>query len=146
MEGHRIPTWTIKWWTFKEAAVRYIHYAVYSSFNRDPTRPVSLTKSAQTPPTPADRVVKPQPKANPRPNPTNIAITNANPDPPSPADRVVPILALGRSTLWAGFVSDIGRVGSGWPWVVVWRKIPRVVNRRRPVVVPSTFIQERLIV
>ena len=74
--------------------------------------------STTTTTTPADRVIKPQPKANPT-QPDQYRYSNANPDPPTPADRVVPILALGRRTLWAGFLSDIGRVGSGWPWLVV---------------------------
>ena len=101
----------------------YTPWAFTSNHNNPrPTRP-NPTNAANTnanpdPPTPADRVIKPQPKANPT-QPDQYRYSNANPDPPTPADRVVPILALGLSTLWVGFLSDIGRIGSGWPWVVV---------------------------
>ena len=107
---------------------RFIRAPIYdpwvftSNHNPRPTRPnptnIANTNVNPDSPTPADRVIKPQPKANPT-QPDQYRYSNANPDPPTPADRVVPILALGRRTLWASFLSDIGRVGSGWPWLLV---------------------------
>ena len=88
----------------------YNPWVFTSNHNPRPTRPnptnIANTNANPDLPTPADRVIKPQPKTNPT-QPDRYRYSNANPDPPTPADRVVPILALGRSTPWAGFLSAL---------------------------------------